>query len=156
MHLKFHLSIVPNYNKMIMKIFLHFIFVMIPIILFVILLENKVINPSSIKFNLILPLYIILVFILTFLMIRKTYFKGDVFLENNAMTISKIGEINFNNISKYKTFSFRGYSTYIITLQTGIKIAFGPSNNYSTSANKVFNEFKEAFETKLKIHKSNN
>ena len=145
----FKLAITPNYGKVIWRIIILLLSVIIPIILFGISLEKELINPERVKFELVLPIYLVLVAISTFLVIRKTYFKDIITLTNESMEIPKMRNIDYREITKNKAFTVRGFTSYIITLQEGRKLAIGPVNNFSTSAESTFRDFIIEFEKKV-------
>ena len=145
---KFNLAITPNYGNLIWRVIILLICGMLPIILFSVSLEKGLLNPNSIKFEFILPIYLILVILSTFLVTRKTYFKDTITLSDKFIEIPKLKIIDYQEITKYKTFTARGFTTYIITLKEGRKLAIGPVN-FSPSAKNVFREFIIEFEKKV-------
>ena len=146
---KFRLAITPNYSKVIWKIIALLICAILPIILFGVLLEKEVISPSTIRFEIVFPLYIISVGLTIYFIIRKTYFIDTVTITNTSLQIPKLRNITFREIKRYKSYTIRGFTSYIISTKEGKKIAFGPTNNFSISADKTFRQFIIVFETKI-------
>lgn len=145
---KFKLAITPNYGKVIWRIIILLICGILPIILFGISLENELINPDKIKFELVLPVYFVLVGVSTFLIVRKTYYKDTITLTDKYIEIPKLRKIDYHEITKNKEFSVRGFTSYIITLQEGRKLAIGPVNTFSISAERILRDFIIEFEKK--------
>ena len=149
MEKKFKLAITPNYGKVIWRIIALLICVILPIILFGISLEKEFINPDNIKFELVIPVYVIIVVVITFLVFRKTYFKDTITLSARSLEIPKMRDIDYNEITKNRKTTVRGFSSYIITLKDGRKLAIGPTNNFSVAAESTFKDFIVEFEKKV-------
>jgi hypothetical protein len=146
---KFKLAITPNYGKIIWRIIILLLSVMLPFILFGISLEKELLNSESVKFEFVFPIYSVLVVISTFLVFRKTYFKDIITLTDESMEIPRMRKIDYREITKNKEFTVSGYTSYIITLQDGRKLAIGPVKNFSTSAERTFRDFIIEFEKKV-------
>jgi len=146
---KFKLAISLDYQKSNIKVVALFLFTISSIIIFSILISQGMISPKSIRFELVFPIYIILVILITTKIAKGDYLIDDLFLSHNAIYSDKIGKINFEEIISYKTRLVRGFSSYIITLRNGKKIAIGPVNNFSNKADGVLCDFIELFERKI-------
>lgn len=145
----FTLAITPNYGKIVIKIVLLFLGMIAPIIFLGIAAANDIINPKEINFGLVFPLYLFVVAIATYFVIRKTHFKDTVNLKDDSILIPKLRSIPFDEIERYKVFTARGIPAYIITLKNGKKIAFGSTDNFSDDASKIFADFVIEFEKKI-------
>jgi hypothetical protein len=145
---EYRLAITPNYVKTIWKYVLLVICAIIPVILFGISLEKELINVSSIKLELVVPLYLIAVVATTVLVSRKTFFTDTVTLSDYSIEIPKMKNLNFDEITNYKTITILGFSTYFTTSQKGEKIAISPANNFSRTSDKIFRQFVSEFERK--------
>jgi len=146
---KFKLAISLDYQKSILKVVALFLSTISPIILFSILISQGIISPKSIRFELVFPIFIILVFLITIKIAKSDYLIDYLHLNHDAIYCDKIGKINFEDIIRYKTLTVRGFTSYIITLRNGKKIAIGPVNNFSNKAEGVLYDFIELFERKI-------
>jgi hypothetical protein len=70
-------------------------------------------------------------------------------LTDKSIEIPKLRRIDYQEITKNKAFTVRGFTSYIITLKEGRRLAIGPVNNFSTSAENIFSEFIIEFEKKV-------
>lgn len=147
---KFELAVTPDYRKVIRSvIILMLTCVILPPALFGISLEYKWLNPANFRFDLVLPIYIGAVALITLLVISKTSFKDTITLTEKSLIIPKLRAIDYSEISINKQFTAKGYSSYIVTLKDGKKLAFAPRSNFSNSAEKAFRDFVLALEKKL-------
>lgn len=149
---QFKLAITPNYGKVIGRIVLLFLGMIVPIAVLGISLSQGFIDPKSIPFEVVLPAYLLLVVVGTFLVIRKTHFKDTVTLTDDELQIPKLRNIPYAEMAKHKLFTARGITSNIITLNNGKKIAVGSTNNYSDEANKVFQEFSMELERRFLLY----
>lgn len=145
---KFYLSISPDYRNARVKIFILLISIVLTFILFGICIEKNLINRESIQLEIALPIYVLIIAIITFLVLRNTYFKDIITFTDTEMEIPKMRKIDYHEVIENKTFTSKGFTSYIITLQKGRKLSIGPVNYFSASAKRSFSDFIVEFEKK--------
>lgn len=146
---QFKVAITPNYGRVIWKVVALFVGMILPIAFFGIAAGSGLIDPKEIPLEIVLPIYLVLVAVGTFLTIRKTHFKETVTLTDNALEIPTIDNVIYSEVNKTNIFSARGVTSYIITLKEGRKIAIGSTNNFSDEALTEFQNFINEFEKRI-------
>ena len=145
----FKLAVTPNYGRVVFKIIILLLSVIAPIILTFISIKQGLISPESLRFEIVFPLYLILIVGLTIIVAKSNYKIDSVHLELDSLIFNKIGQIKYKEILSYRILTIRGFSSYIITLTNGQKIAVGPTSNFSSKADDVFQKFIREFENKV-------
>ena len=146
---QFKLAVTPNYGRAVFKIIVLLLSVIAPIILTLIAIKQGLIAPESIRFEIAFPLYLILIVGLTIIVAKSSYKVDYIKLELDSLEFNKIGRIKYKEILSYKKIDVRGFTSYIITLTSGQKIAIGPTSNFSSKADDIFQKFIREFENKV-------
>jgi hypothetical protein len=120
------------------------------------LLEYRVILPENIRFEIILPCLIVLPLIPTIIIGRKSFSKENVVLSSDYIQSSRIGKLNYREVSVYRRKVFRGGVNYVIKLKSGTKIAVSPSSSFKSRSYIDFEEFIKDFEKRIKTVKNSN
>ncbi|WP_103865416.1 hypothetical protein [Aquimarina sp. I32.4] len=149
MEKKYKLSI-SDYSKIVLKIVILISCFLLLGIVFVVLLEMNIISLKSTRLEIIIPVFVVLMFVPTLMVVKTTFVIDELWLNEDTMESQKTGKINYKDIVKCSTITVRGGTSYSMTLNNGKKIALGSANQHSSESNKVFFDFIEMFEKKWK------
>jgi hypothetical protein len=138
MKAKFKLAI-ANKERHVSKFLLLLSFVLVPIVLFSLLLDSKMISAEQIPFEILLPLYLVLVIVFTLLVAKSTTKLVELSVTETSLESNGFESISYKEIIDYNTIIDRK----LISLFTRIdfysyKIMCSPSNiplisNYSNN-----------------------
>jgi hypothetical protein len=91
-----------------------------------------------------MPCLIIILFVSNF----KNYSKEEITINSGLISSQRFGQIDINEIKKYKLNYTKGMSI-IITVKSGQKFIFSPRNNISNSHKREFCRFLAEFEKQI-------
>jgi hypothetical protein len=155
MEAKYKVSITKDYRRMVFIVLTPLFILMSLMMSLGFLLEYKVILPEQITYEIVLPIFVMVFFVIGYFITLIEYYKEDVIVGSDYMESSCLGVINFSQIQDYKLWTYSGYITCFIKIETGKKLAIGPTSNFSTSADIVFTEFIKDFERSIKSFQKN-
>jgi hypothetical protein len=155
MEAKYKVGIMDDYRRSLITMLTPLLVFIILIAIFGFLLSNEIFQFEDVRFEITFPLFLIIVFTISIIVSKSTFSKEELSVATEHIESLRIGLVNFDSIEDYKSWTFRGATTYFIKIKEGKKIAIGPTSNFSTSADIVFKEFIKDFERSIKAFQKN-
>lgn len=142
----FNLVVNPNHQKTVWSYVILLIFSLLPLFLLILFVGSHGDFVESIQFEISYPIYLVVLFVLAIVIIKRDYFFDEISLTDDAIESSKLGSISYAEIVKHRIFKYRGYKCYILKLESGKKITLAPKNVLSNKSYEQFFSFIKLFE----------
>jgi hypothetical protein len=157
MKAKFKLAITKKKENSAMKLVLLLIFVLAPIVLLSLLLEYKMTVPEVIHLEITIPIYLVLVAVLTLVVGRSTATFVELWVTETAIESNSFESIRYKEIIGYNTiverklislFTRIDFYSYKITLKNGKVILLIPRSSFGNSEKELL-DFIQLFEIRI-------